>query len=331
MIQALKSTLRRFGRFVLWPVRRFFDPRFGGLEAAVRENVQLTLDSTHLLGRSIADLRAAVDEANSRLVNLQSVAETASSEAAKASGAYFERLLSGEPSDLDDKASALLNNEGGSLGLAARSGLWFNPPVSIDYRPGAVEIGQVNERAAEVPYVFRGLSGLPTGSLILDVGAAESTVALSLASLGYEVTAIDPRPYPFVHPQLVTVESTLEDWSHEGAFDAVICLSTIEHIGLGAYGVAPDEDRADLKTMRRLRELTKPGGRLLLTTRFGEAAADSFQRTYDRAGIAELLDGWNVEDETFIRRAGNAAWVTAEPEIEPEAELVILVTATLAA
>jgi 2-polyprenyl-3-methyl-5-hydroxy-6-metoxy-1,4-benzoquinol methylase len=318
--RTLKNALRRLGRFILWPARRFFDPRFTGLEAAIRENVQLTLDATDLLGRSIAEVRAAVDEANSRLVNVQAEAE-------KASGSYFERLMSGRPSDLDAKASALLNHEGGSHGLAAQSGLWFNPPVSIEYRPGAVEIGHVNERAAEVPYVFRGLAGLAPGARVLDVGAAESMVALSLASLGYEVTALDPRPYPFSHPRLVTVASTLGDWNHDGVFDAVVCLSTIEHIGLAAYGQEPGEDRADLAAMRRLHELTRPGGRLLLTTRFGEAGADSFQRTYDRAGLAELLEGWQVEDESFVRREDDATWVVAEPDDEPGVELVVLVTA----
>jgi Methyltransferase domain len=327
-MQALKSVLRRFGRFLLWPARRFFDPRFAGLEAAIRENVQVTLDATDLLGRSIAELRAAVDETNSRLENVQRQLTDVQVEAEKASGAYFERLLSGRPSDLDDKASALLNHEVGSLGLAAQSGVWFNPPVTVEYRPGAVEIGNVNERAAEMPYVFKGLAGLPPGARVLDVGAAESTVALSLASLGYDVTALDPRPYPFSHPQLVTVTSTLAEWDHDGVFDAVICLSTIEHIGLAAYGVEASEDRADLTTMRRMYELTRPGGRLLLTTRFGEAGADSFQRTYDGAGLAELLAGWKVEDQSFVRREGDTTWVAANPDAAQGAELVALVTAT---
>jgi SAM-dependent methyltransferase len=321
MMQAMKNAVKRVGRFLLWPARRFFDPRFAGLEAAVRENVQATLDATDLIGRSIAEVRAAVDEANSRLVNVQAEAE-------KASGSYFERLLSGRPSDLDDKAAALLNHEGGSLGLAAQSGLWFNPPVSIEYRPGAVELGHVNERAAEIPYVFRGLAGLSPGARVLDVGAAESTVAFSLASLGYEVTALDPRPYPFSHPRLVTVTSALGDWDSDRVFDAVICLSTIEHVGLGAYGLEAGQDRADLAAMRRLHELTRPGGRLLLTTRFGKAGADSFQRTYDRDGIAELLTGWKVEDETFVCRADDATWIVAEPDDEPGEELVAMVTAT---
>jgi hypothetical protein len=315
----MKQLLKRIGRALLWPMRRFFDPRFGGIAEGVEANVRATLDSTELLGRAIADVHASVQEANSRLMNVYIEAE-------KASGAYFERLLSGTPSDLDGNAAALLNREGRSDGLAAQAGLWFNPPVWVAYRPGGVWVGGVNERAAEMPYVFRGLAGIGQGAHVLDVGATESTVALSLASLGYEVTALDPRPYPLAHPRLRSVVGTLEEWKPDVAFDAVVCLSTIEHIGLAAYGVEPGKDGADLAAMKKMGELAAPGARLLLTTRYGRAAVDDFQRTYDRAGLEALLEGWDVEDLTFVRRIDASTWEVSEPT-EEDVELVAMVTA----
>jgi hypothetical protein len=316
----MKDALKRIARIVLWPARRFFDPRFAGLGAAVHENTRATLDSTELLGRSIADV-------NNRLEAVYELVDATRAEAEKASGAYFERLLSGKPADLDDKAASLLQHESSSAGLAAQSGLWFNPPVSIEYHAGEVALGTANERAAEVPYVFRGLAGLEPGARILDVGAAESLVAFSLASLGYEVTAIDPRPYGLDHPRLQTVVGTIESWEHDGQFDAVVCLSTIEHIGLAAYGVKPGDEEADRTAMRRMRELTVPGGRLLLTTRYGKGAVGDRERTYDRSGLEALLEGWDVQDLTFVRRTGKSTWELSEPQEEPDAELVALVTA----
>jgi len=177
-----------------------------------------------------------------------------------------------------------------------------------------------------VPYVFRGLAGIAPGTHVLDVGATESTVALSLASLGYEVTALDPRPYPLTHPRLRTVVGTLEDWDADVTFDAVVCLSTIEHIGLAAYGVEPGKDGADLAAMKKMGELAAPGARLLLTTRYGPAAVDDFQRTYDRAGLEALLEGWDVQDLTFVRRIDASTWEVSEPT-EEDVELVAMVTA----
>jgi SAM-dependent methyltransferase len=316
----VKAILKRIGRVLLWPLRRFFDPRFAGLEAAIRENVRATLEANELLGRSVADVHASLQEANSRLQNVQAEAE-------KASGEYFRRLSRGELANLDAPAASVLDRELTSGGFAAQAGLWFNSPVWIGYGEGDVFVRGVNERIAEIPYVFRGLAELPTGSTVLDVGASESTVALSLAFLGYQVTALDPRPYPLTHPRLTSVAASVEDWEHDGTFDAVVCLSTIEHIGIGAYGLAGGSGRTDLAAMRRLLELTKPGGLLLLTTRFGQAGQDDLQRTYDRAGLDELLEGWDVRDRTFLRREDDATWVLAEGVEEPGEELVALVTA----
>ena len=83
-------------------------------------------------------------------------------------------------------------------------------------RPARSNVSTVHERIVEVPYAFRALSGLAPGSRVLDVGSAESTVALSLAALGYRVTALDLRPYPFEHPLLEVVAAPLEEVGASG-------------------------------------------------------------------------------------------------------------------
>jgi Methyltransferase domain len=312
----LKRFLKRIGRAIAWPARRFFDPRFNGVIGAVEAGTE----RTEFLGRSVEIVSRQVED-------VQRMVERTYAEAEKASGMFFDRLQHGTLSDLDARTAAVFEREVGFHGLAAQAGLWFNPPVTIGYEEGGVIVRGVNERVAEIPYVFRGLGGVRPGSAVLDVGAAESTVALSLAALGYHVTALDPRPYGLTHPRLRSVVSTLEDWDADLTFAAVICLSTVEHIGLAAYGVPEAADGADRAAMRRMLELTDPGGVLLLTTRFGRADADSFQRTYDRPALQALLDGWTVEDVTFVRRENDLTWEPAEESEEPNAELVVLVTA----
>ena len=74
------------------------------------------------------------------------------------------------------------------------------------------------------------------GSTVLDVGCSESLVPLEFASLGYSVTGIDLRAYPLHHPNLQTFATPLEDWDTDATFDVIVCLSSIEHFGLGTYG-----------------------------------------------------------------------------------------------
>ena len=83
--------------------------------------------------------------------------------------------------------------------------------------------------------------------------------------------------------------------------------------------------------MRRMHELTRPGGLLVLTAPVGKASADDFRRVYDRQGLDELLEGWDVEDLTLIQRRDATTWVRIDDPIEslpPEAETVAMVTAT---
>ena len=211
--------------------------------------------------------------------------------------------------ELDDAAAALMNHAQSHLGFAAQAGLWFNPPVAIEHRKGSVTISHVTERIVEIPYVFRALASLEPGSRVLDVGGTESTVPLSLASLGYEVTTVDPRPYPLAHPSLAVVTGPLEAVAPASAFAAAIVLSSVEHFGLGAYGEPASPPGADVAAMRLLLTLVRPGGLLILTVPYGEPGCDDLQRTYDKAGVEELVEGWTVVDWTVAEQVERTAWV----------------------
>ena len=350
--------VRRVGRIVLWPLRRFFDPRFGGIAAAQ----QATVDQVAAGRAEAADRYWSTidrfDAADGRLHDLYRLAEAdmdASTEAAAVLGTtvadinatladmsaaladvreetsllgrrYLLRSQEGAVEDLDERAAAFLNYAGSHRGFAARAGVWLNPPVVVEYGAGSVSIAGTNERVVEFPYAVRALGVVPSGGRVLDVGSAESTLAFSLACLGYVVTAVDPRGYPFEHPRLQVVAGAVEDLGDGGDYDAVVCLSTIEHIGVGAYGQSESE-RADLQAMRRLRELAKPGALLVLTTPFGRAATGDTERRYDRAGLDALLSGWEVEELLYARRLDATEW-TVENEAKDDGEQrVALVTA----
>ena len=145
------------------------------------------------------------------------------------------------------------------------------------------------------------------------------------------MTAIDPRPNPLSHERLRVVAARIEEWEDEGAFDAVLCLSTIEHIGTAAYDQEPTERRVDLDAMKKIHQLTRPDGMLVLTTAVGQASVGEGGRVYDREWLDELLDGWEVVDMTLVRRQDATKWVTIDKpieDLEPEVETVAMITAT---
>jgi len=224
-----------------------------------------------------------------------------------------------------------LNWAQGHTGPAAQAGVWFNPPVSAFHHDGTVVPGGVNERIVEVPFVFSALAALEPASLVLDIGATESTVSLSLASLGHDVYAADLRPYPLQHPRVRSLVGPLEEWTGpERPLDAVFCVSAIEHFGIGHYGTDAGTSDLDRVVLDRLRGFTKPGGQLLLTAPYGRWEVTDVQRVYDAEHLDALLAGWTVEERVVCVQTAPDRWERVEgdePDWSDDRRGVVLVRA----
>jgi len=291
------GSLARAKRLLGWPLRRVLDPRVRmtvheidarlGSEDLARPTVHDRLDDLDRLGR---DMLAGLGWRD-----------------VPAPGGGLDQL--------DAPRAAYLNWATGPDGYASQGGMWFNPPVPVHHDAGAVQPLLVNERIAEQPFVFGEIARLGRSARILDVGGSESTVGLSLATLGHEVTIVDPRALLLAHPNLTHAACRLDELpAPTTLFDAAVVLSAVEHFGLEHYGLNWTDARADIAALSRLRELVAPGGVLVLTVPFGEeASVDDFQRVYDEAGLGELLAGWDVRTSLRVGRSDRLTWELGKP------------------
>jgi hypothetical protein len=217
--------------------------------------------------------------------------------------------------DLDGAMANLLNRAGGHHGFAAETGLWFNPPVTVELSAGHARLASVNERIVEAPFAFSALARLEQPARILEIGSAESTFALSAASLGYHVTAVDLHPLPYSHPNLRSIAGPFEDWDPGSErFDATFLISTIEHFGLGAYGEPSGPEDADRATVARVATLLNDGGFMVLTTPYGRASIDRLERVYDEDALSALLEGWTVIDRRTVLHGDEWTWMPSDPK-----------------
>jgi 2-polyprenyl-3-methyl-5-hydroxy-6-metoxy-1,4-benzoquinol methylase len=180
----------------------------------------------------------------------------------------------------------------------------FNLPLK--YRDSALLA--VNERIIELPFIFSHIPTKAPSLKILDFGCARSWLSLSLASLGHRVAGIDLRDYPFHHPNFKFRQGNILELTETG-FDAVISLSTLEHVGLNAYGASDDHSQLD-QVVQKIYTLLKPGGLLILTLPVGKPSVDAFERSFAPEEVKDLMQehSLKLDYEHYFRRKDALHW-----------------------
>lgn len=149
---------------------------------------------------------------------------------------------------------------------------------------------------------------LPPGSSVLDAGCGASIFPVYLAELGHQVTGVDlavPSKLSALHG--VRIDYVAAGLTHlpfaDESFDAVFCISVIEHLGYG--GIA--------QALAELRRVTRPGGRLMITTDYFEDAKAEIW--YEGEGAPFRVD-WGFFDEEHLHR-----YLLQAPGLRLEGEL----------
>jgi len=96
-------------------------------------------------------------------------------------------------------------------------------------------------------------------------------------------------------------------------FDRVVAVSTIEHIGLGAYN-DPNYNNGDFIAMMELTRVLKKGGKMLITLPFGAKHPlvkhhYTSQRITDERRLKQLIGKMLIEKENYYIRQGKGRWV----------------------
>lgn len=174
-----------------------------------------------------------------------------------------------------------------------------------------------DERVIEVPWVLSRL----TGRRALEVGYAfaEPPYLAALLQAGFEeLVGVDLATADV--PGLTGVQADVRDLPFEdGAFDLVLCVSTLEHVGADntGYGLDAEEDGGSRTTaLRELRRVLAASGRLLITVPCGEPGDYGWFHQDDVGGWTHLFTdaGFFVEEQEIYELTGDG-W-RASPELE---------------
>ena len=128
--------------------------------------------------------------------------------------------------------------------------------------------GVTSERLVEYPFLVRNLVSPRIYVRILDIGVGESHLTKTISKLGYKkwhVTGIDiiaklTEKLDFL--SLLRMDARVMGFRDE-VLEQIICISTIEHIGIpsDAYGLREKNDEVgDMHTMSEIHRVLKKGG-----------------------------------------------------------------------
>jgi SAM-dependent methyltransferase len=161
-----------------------------------------------------------------------------------------------------------------------------------------------SERVVEVPWVLSRYRG---ERRVLDVGYANAPAAyLSLLlSLGvHELHCVDLTRRPLDGAVACGADVRRLPFT-DGAFSLVLCVSTLEHIGLDntRYAALVEAKPGDIEALAELARVLLPGGRLLVTVPIGRKEDHGWFHQYDPDEWATLLQKvpFEAEEEAAFR------------------------------
>lgn len=169
------------------------------------------------------------------------------------------------------------------------------------------------DRYLEYPFAIRNLP--KPKARILDVGCSGSYFPLLLAAFGYETYCLDIRKYEILNTLKISnlvfkQEDIRKTTFADNFFDAVIAISSLEHIGLaGRYGSNEDK-HGDGIAVNEMKRVLKENGTMILTLPFGKAKViRPYSKIYDEEWISDLIGDLKIEQEEYYFLDSNDDWV----------------------
>jgi SAM-dependent methyltransferase len=127
-----------------------------------------------------------------------------------------------------------------------------------------------------------------------------------------QLSAFIPVRFYDYRPAVLSLDNLLSEkadltglFFESNSIESLSCMHTVEHIGLGRYG-DPLDPKGDLKAIKELKRVVKPGGSLLFVVPVGEARIIfNAHRIYSAKAIADAFDGFKLERFSLVEDTGN--------------------------
>jgi SAM-dependent methyltransferase len=181
-------------------------------------------------------------------------------------------------------------------------------------------------RSVEYPFVIEELREnliSSTGKILL-VGCAGDPLCTILPALGYETVGLDKKYVAIKYTKFCFVRDDIRKTAFpDEYFDAVVAVSTIEHVGV----LESDYD-GDKKAMREISRVLKPEGLAIITVPIApKSKIMKFERKYDLKSLRMLFKDFTIKNQKLFKKDKDGYWVPCSSEELPCDEEAVCLTA----
>ena len=176
---------------------------------------------------------------------------------------------------------------------------------------------QMDERVVEYPWLFSRLKA--HADVILDAGSTlNHALILTLPQLKKSkiyIATLAGEGFLYVEPTPSYVYEDLRNMCYKNDFfDTVVCLSTLEHVGMdNTFLYTRDQEKKEndkyayLQALQELKRVLKKGGALYLSVPYGRYKNHGWLQTFDQEMIQRIVKEFSSEkiSQTYFKYENN--------------------------
>ena len=156
-------------------------------------------------------------------------------------------------------------------------------------------------RMYEYPYILNHLlNDVPLGGKVLVVGCSTDILSTLIPSFGYETCGLDIKHASIQYDNFTFIQEDIRQTRFpSNSFDAIVAVSTIEHVGMH------DEDPAgDKKAILEIKRILKVNGNFYFSVPIASMNRTLFlERIYDPSSLTLLVlsSGLSIIEEQYLK------------------------------